>query len=390
MLTGVPDLNRAVELTRNGLFDYLTKPFQVEDFLHCLNRAKMRFNQRGADLTFADFVSRSAVMKKIHQLIVFAAENPGATVLLTGETGVGKDISARLIHQMTFANKSPMPPLICLNCPTLPAEMFEAELFGAEKGSYTGAHQQRNGLVEAANGGTLFLDEIAEVPFALQSKLLQFLETREYRRLGSTESRRFTGRIIAASNRNLQEEVSHGRFRMDLWYRLDVFSIHLPPLRERKEDLAELIDQLLAHLSKKYQRKKPIVKPDDYAVLERHDFPGNIRELRNLLERSLLQTPSESSWLQMDRAWLAKVRQAAPCAETAPPTIAGRNLSSIETQEYLLIQKALEEEKGAIRRAAAKLGLSHQALLRRLQKWPELRHPYEGTQAANEQGCGGE
>jgi transcriptional regulator with PAS, ATPase and Fis domain len=177
---------------------------------------------------------------------------------------------------------------------------------------------------------------------------------------------------------------------MDLWYRLDVFSIHLPPLRERKEDLAELIDQLLAHLSKKYQRKKPIVKPDDYAVLERHDFPGNIRELRNLLERSLLQTPSESSWLQMDRAWLAKVRQAAPCAETAPPTIAGRNLSSIETQEYLLIQKALEEEKGAIRRAAAKLGLSHQALLRRLQKWPELRHPYEGTQAANEQGCGGE
>ena len=377
MLTGLPDLPTAVQLTRSGLFDYLTKPFEVKQFLDCLHRALLLFNYAEPDESFLDFVGRSAASKEVRRLVQHAADNPDANVLLTGETGVGKDLTARMIHQLTFQQKNPQPPLISLNCSTLPADMFEAELFGAEKGAYTGAHQQRLGLVEAANGGTLFLDEIGEVPLPMQAKLLRFLETQEYRRLGSTETFLFMGRIIAATNKPLEEEVKAGRFRADLWYRLDVFSIHVLPLRERKEDLAGLCELLLRKLSDKYQHKKPVIKPEDFEVMMNCDFPGNVRELRNLLERSLLQTAVDANWLELDRAWLRKAREAKspaqPVESAAPATTAERSFTALEAQEYSLIQKTLREEGGAIRRAAVRLGLTHQSLLRRLQKWPELR-----------------
>jgi transcriptional regulator with PAS, ATPase and Fis domain len=255
--------------------------------------------------------------------------------------------------------------------------MFEAELFGAEKGAYTGAHQQRLGLAEAARGGTLFLDEIGEVPLLLQSKLLQFLETREYRRLGSTTTLSFAGRIIAASNKSLEEEVRQGHFRADLWYRLDVLSIHLAPLRERREDLPVLTETLLRKLCQKYQRQRPNLQPAEFTLLAEYDFPGNVRELRNLLERSLLQTSPESNWLELDRNWLKRTREKLALAVSTTPVNLppDRELTSLEAQEYGLIQKTLRDENGVIRRAAAKLGLSHQALLRRLTKWPELRSP---------------
>jgi DNA-binding NtrC family response regulator len=373
MLTGAPDISRAVELTRNGLFDYLPKPFGVEQLLACLRRAILRTSRAEPEAVVCEFAGQSEATREIHRLIQRAAANPAATVLLTGETGVGKDVAAQSIHALTFQTRSPKPAFVRLNCPTLPAEMFEAELFGAEKGSYTGANQTRVGLAEAANGGTLFLDEIAEVPFHLQAKLLQFLETREYRRLGSTEQRQFTGRIIAATNRVLADEVKAARFRADLWYRLEVLTIHIPPLRERRDDLAPLIDLLLGKLSEKYQRAKPLLRPEELQLLHEYDFPGNVRELRNLLERSLLYTPVESSWLDLDRAWLRKTREATPAPTPAPEAPPERDLTPLEAQEYALIKQALRETKGVIRRAAAKLGLSHQALLRRLEKWPELR-----------------
>ena len=252
--------------------------------------------------------------------------------------------------------------------------MFEAELFGAMKGAYTGAHQNRIGLAEAAHGGTLFLDEIAEVPLPLQAKLLQFLETRQYRRLGHSDTRHFDGRIIAATNKPLEAEVEAGRFRADLWYRLDVFNVPIPALRERKEDIIPLVQFLLDSLCQKYERPRPIPKPEDLQALEAHDFPGNVRELRNLVERSLLQTPLDANWLELDRAWLRRYRSAAPTERVSVP---GRELNPIEEQEYALIRKTLAEEKGRIRRAAAKLGMSHQALLRRLNKWPELKGNHE-------------
>ncbi|MCL5096022.1 MAG: sigma-54 dependent transcriptional regulator [Candidatus Omnitrophica bacterium] len=378
MLTGMPDLGIAVELTRSGLFEYITKPFHLEQLIECVRRARLRFPSFRPDRVFMDFVARAPGMRKVRSLVQHAAVNSHATVLLNGETGVGKDVVARMIHQLTFKDKSPIPPLVCLNCSTLPADMFEAELFGAEKGAYTGAHQLRTGLAEAANGGTLFLDEIAEVPLSLQAKLLQFLETQEYRRLGNTESRKFDGRIIAATNKSLQDEVNRGTFRADLLYRLDVFSIVIPPLRERKDDLGELIDLLLTRMAEKYERPKPTIRMDDFLALLNYDYPGNVRELRNLLERSLLQTPLDSNWLDIDLNWPRRLRRTAspPPASPGPARLNPLPPGSLADQERALIQKALEESNGVIRRAAAKLGLTHQSLLRRLKKWPELRQSF--------------
>jgi len=311
---------------------------------------------------------------RVRRLVRQAAASPQTTVLLTGETGVGKDVIARSIHQLTFQDAPSAPPMISLNCSTLPADMFEAELFGATKGAYTGAHQNRTGLAEAARGGTLFLDEIGEVPFSLQAKLLQFLETGEYRRLGHSETLHFEGRIITATNRSLEAEVLAGTFRADLRYRLDVFNIHIPPLRERKEDVTPLVEFLLDSLCRKYERLRPIPKAEDLAALQDYDFPGNVRELRNIIERALLQTPADANWLEMDRVWLRRSRPLAATENAAPvPLATERTLNPIEEQEYTLIRKTLAESGGLIRRAAAKLGMSHQALLRRLDKWPELR-----------------
>lgn len=376
MLTGAPEIPVAVELTRNGLFDYLTKPVRVQRLLDCVQRAAAHSIASHASLHRFGLVDISPGMKAVRRLVYQAAANPHTTVLITGETGVGKDLIARLIHQLSFQNVKTPPPMISLNCSTLPADMFEAELFGAMKGAYTGAHQNRIGLAEAAHGSTLFLDEIADVPLPLQAKLLQFLETRQYRRLGHTETLHFSGRIIAATNKPLATEVQDNRFRADLWYRLDVFNVHITPLRERKDDIAPLVQFLLDGLCKKYERLRPIPKPEDLAALQAYEFPGNVRELRNLIERSLLQTPVESSWLEMDLAWLRRARPPAPVEQTTPVTPApSRQLSPLEEQEYQLIRKTLAEERGAIRRTATKLGMSHQALLRRLNKWPELRIP---------------
>jgi transcriptional regulator with PAS, ATPase and Fis domain len=253
--------------------------------------------------------------------------------------------------------------------------MFESELFGAEKGAYTGADKKRVGLAGAAAGGTLFLDEIGEVPLALQSKLLRLLEAREYRSLGTAQDQKFTGRFVAATNRSLADEVKAGRFREDLLYRLDVFSIQLPPLRQRREDIPRLAETLLAQLALKYDRPNVLLKPEDVAILTAHDFPGNVRELRNVLERSLLRTDEGERWLHLNVNWLKRNEPQAQAAQKAPVSVpvSDRQLTPIEAEEYRLIRDALLECNGGIRRAATKLSMSPQALLRRLEKWPELR-----------------
>jgi DNA-binding NtrC family response regulator len=376
MITGAPELSQAVELTRNGLFDYLTKPVGADDFEALLGRVQLRLRKAQPPEEAGSMLGESAPMQDIKLQLRQAASHLNATVLLLGETGTGKELAARVLHQLTFTSRAEKVPYIAVNCPNVPAEMFEAELFGSEKGAYTGADRRRTGLVEAAEGGTLFLDEIAEVPLLLQAKLLRFLESREYRTLAGTETRNFKGRVVAATNRSLAAEVSGGRFREDLMYRLDVFSIRLPPLREHIADLDLIADDLLVQLCAKYQRARLRLKAHDMAQLRRHTFPGNVRELRNLLERSLLRTDPADTQLNMDLAWLqARDQDVAggieKTATSVPPS--SRTLSVIEQQEYDLIAKTLASEKGGIRRSAAKLGLTHQALLRRLQKWPELR-----------------
>jgi DNA-binding NtrC family response regulator len=383
MITGAPELSQAVELTRNGLFDYLTKPLNSDDFTACLARAQQRLSRPPTASEADDMIGSSPAIREAMTQLRQAAKHASANVLLLGETGTGKDLAARLLHRLTHGERANGPRYVALNCPAVPSEMFEAELFGSERGAYTGADKRRTGLVEAAEGGTLFLDEVTEIPLQLQAKLLRFLESREYRPLGSTETKFFGGRVVAATNRTLAEQVRAGRFREDLMYRLDVTSIRIPPLRERLSDIPPIAEFLLTQLCAKYERRQPALRPADLQALCGYGFPGNVRELRNILERSLLRTNDDAAWLIMDLGWMRGAASSAPVSapaavpsplpasngETSPP----HNLSAIELQEYQLIQKTLREEGGAIRRSAAKLGLTHQALLRRLQKWPELR-----------------
>jgi len=378
MITGAPELSQAIELTRNGLFDYLTKPVDASAFAALLRRARLRLRRPSLESDADVFLGDSPKIKEVGLQLEQASRHINATVLLLGETGTGKDLAARFLHRLTFGERATAAPYVALNCPNVPAEMFEAELFGSEKGAYTGADRRRTGLVQAAQGGTLLLDEVAEIPLSLQPKLLRFLEAREFRALGGTSLSQFNGRVVAATNRSLSEEVHAGRFREDLMYRLDVFSIRLPPLREHLEDLASIAEALLRQLCAKYQREKPELKSGDLEALCEHRFPGNVRELRNLLERSLLRTDESSHQLLMDLEWL-KVRigtDPSACNEPSSRsfTAGKRALTALEQQEYQLIAQALASEHGGIRRAAAKLGLTHQALLRRLEKWPELRN----------------
>ena len=379
MITGLPDLGEAIALTRNGLFDYLTKPISVEALAACLQRAKLRLASRDVSTNQSEIFGESPAIREVVSQLRQAAKHASSTVLLTGETGTGKDLAARTLHQFAFPEAK--APFIAVNCAALPAEMFESELFGAERGAYTGAEKKRTGLVGAAAGGTLFLDEIGEVPLALQAKLLRLLEAREFRSLGSTESQSFTGRFIAATNKNLADEVKAGRFREDLLYRLDVFAIDLPPLRKLRADIAGLAELLLAQLATKYSRHKPMLKAEDLTALRGHNFPGNVRELRNVLERSLLRADDDAKWLALDLSWLNRGSAPSIPAVTPAPTAtapddalpADRKLTPVEAQEYRIIRDTLRETNGGIRRAAVKLGLSPQALLRRLEKWPELR-----------------
>jgi DNA-binding NtrC family response regulator len=340
-----------------------------------IRRARLRLHRPALESDTDALLGSSPKMREVVLQLQQAARHTNATVLLLGETGTGKDLAARLLHRLTFAALAAKAPYVALNCPNVPADMFEAELFGSEKGAYTGADRRRTGLAEAAQGGTLFLDEVAEIPLELQPKLLRFLEAHEYRPLGGTTVRQFEGRVIAATNRKLADEVRAGRFREDLLYRLDVFSIRLPPLREHLADLDGIAEALLNRLCEKYHRPKPALQARDLQALKTHSFPGNVRELRNLLERSLLRTEPAAHELSMDLEWLrGGSRLASPGFEAAElPAAPERQLSALEQQEYELIARTLASEHGGIRRAAAKLGLTHQALLRRLQKWPELR-----------------
>ena len=375
MVTGVPELAQAVELTRNGLFDYLTKPLNVEDFTACLQRVRQRLSHPDRTDVSGELLGESPAMREALNSLRQAARHAGTTVLLLGETGTGKDLAARLLHRLTYAENPVLAPYVPLNCSAVPAEMFESELFGSEKGAFTGADKRREGLIEAAAGGTLFLDEITETPMPQQAKLLRFVESREYRSLGSNALREFKGRIVAATNRSLADEVRRGRFREDLMFRLTVATVRLPGLREHMSDLELLIETLLNQLCEKYHRKKPFLRPGDLEAMRGYHFPGNVRELRNLLERGLLRTAEDAPWLAFDLAWLSGASSAehpVSAAAVAPPPPA-RQLNAIDLQEYRLIQHALQAEGGGIRRAATRLGITHQALLRRLEKWPELR-----------------
>ena len=362
MITGVPDLGEAVALTRNGLFEYLTKPISVDALAACLQRVKLRLATRELPTGGAEFPGDSAPMCAVRQQLRQAAKHPASTVLFTGETGSGKDMAARALHQLTHGESS--APFIAVNCAALPGDMFESELFGAERGAYTGAERKRAGLVAAAAGGTLFLDEIAEVPLVLQAKLLRLLDAHEFRSLGSTENQRFTGRFVAATNKHLAEEVKAGRFREDLLYRINVVEVRVPPLRERREDILHLATRFLEFFGRAAGRPGLELSPDAEAALLGHSWPGNVRELRNTLERAVILWPARVITRQ---AFPERVEQAATGRATPGGDI---TLEALEREHIL----AVIGRTATLEDAAKVLGLDPSTLWRRRKKYEEDGH----------------
>ncbi|RMG29416.1 MAG: AAA family ATPase [Gammaproteobacteria bacterium] len=315
---------------------------------------------------------------------LLTAARTEAPVLLQGETGTGKEMAAAFLHRMSGRAAH---PFLILDCTVLTESLFEAEVFGHTRDAFTGSTTDKPGLVEQADGGTLFLDEIGEMPLGLQAKLLRFLETGEYRRVGDRRLRRADVRIVCATNRDLQQAVRAGRFREDLYYRIACLTIHLPPLRDRKEDIPLLAEALLArmkHVSGETYR----IDPQAQRLLARHDYPGNIRELRNLLfvaaslardgvidaeilERALERTrhPSARQPGQPDaRPQEERAATEAPSPEPGPPTGAGE-LPPLEAMEARYLQALLEKHGGNRRKVAAEMGISERTLYRKLKKY---------------------
>jgi DNA-binding NtrC family response regulator len=272
-------------------------------------------------------------------------------VLLLGESGTGKELAAQAVHALSPRRDQPFVPV---DCSGMTESLFESELFGYEKGAFTGAGQRKTGLVEAAAGGTLFLDELGDIPTHLQVKLLRLLETGAYRRVGGVEILRADFRLVAATHRDLAAMVATGEFRRDLYYRLSAFPIHLPALRERREDLPPLVEHLLRRLAP----ERPLrLDADSLARLARHDFPGNIRELRNILERAMLMADGDVLSLGV-----ADAESSAPAAASAPE----EGLLSLEEVERRYVREALDRVGGDRKKLARRLGISERTLYRKL------------------------
>lgn len=294
LLTAYGNIPDGIQAMKNGAFDYITKGDDNDKVIPLLSKAleKVQLKKRvlqlenmvGKKYSFDSIIGHSSKIKSAIELAKKVSPTE-ATVLLTGETGTGKEVFAQSIHTFsTKANKN----FVALNCAAFSKELLESELFGHKAGAFTGAIKDTKGLIEEANGGTLFLDEIGEMPIDLQSKLLRVLETGEFIKVGDTKSTKIIVRIIAATNRNLQTEVKEGKFREDLYYRLNVFSIELPSLRERKEDIALLAGYFTKMYAAKTNQKIKGIAKDTLRILEAHQWKGNIRELKNVIERAVI------------------------------------------------------------------------------------------------------
>ncbi|HEX8456492.1 MAG TPA: sigma-54 dependent transcriptional regulator [Pyrinomonadaceae bacterium] len=384
MLTADTSLGTGIEAMRLGAYDYLTKPATLDEMEAVIRKAdeKRRLVRQNAGLRVAATRGAPGADESAHTLVhaseamrglISIAESAArldSTVIITGESGTGKDVLARFIHSRSARGDA---PLITINCGALPEALFESEFFGHERGAFTGATSLKRGLIEAADGSTLFLDEIGDLPAPMQVKLLHFLEQGRFRRVGSTRDRASDVRIIAATNRRLAEDVQQGRFRIDLFYRLNVISLHVPPLRERREDIPVLIEHFLALYRERFQRPALTLSMDARRLLETFNWPGNVRELRNTIERAAaLSDTDEIEAAQFSQLVGKDVTAAATTASTsrAPdePDAPTRTLDELERQHIL---RVLEETGGNRERAAIILGISARTLYRKLREYEE-------------------
>jgi DNA-binding NtrC family response regulator len=379
VMSGHGDMDSVINAFRLGAFDYLRKPFTTLDLQASIVRTQKylvvkessrRYARICADLNLElsaspDFVGESAGMKGVSQAMSMAASNPDAPLVILGESGTGKELVARRIHGMSARASG---RFVAVNCSAVPREIFESEFFGHEKGAFTDAHAPRTGLFRTADGGTLFLDEVGEIPLESQPKLLRVIEEKRVRPVGSDRETEVDVRIICATNRDLSEAAKRGTFRLDLYYRLAVMEIHLPPLRERSEDIPLLARHFLEISGMHAVRVSEILRDGFLEILKSYSYPGNVRELKNFMERSAIlgRAPTREE----SRSWFGRTHGVEHLLSGRDDSAsdAGRRSLNLAEQERRLIEIALKESGGVRARAAGLLGLSRQALDRRLER----------------------
>lgn len=377
MITAYASVPTAVEAIKLGAFDYITKPFVLDDVYMAIKRAldvsklqeenyrlkkelKKKFSTH-------KIIGNSAPIQEVIKFIEKIADTD-STVLILGESGTGKELVAKTVHYNSSRSRYPLVPL---NCAAIPKDILESELFGHEKGAFTGAINTRIGRFELANNGTLFLDEIGELAPSLQVKLLRVLQEKEFERVGGIKTIRVDTRIIAATNRDLEKAVKEGVFREDLFYRLNVIPIHLPPLRKMKEDIPVLVEHFLAEISKRKKKEPPKILHEAMSCLEDYKWPGNVRELENLIERLIILKEGDTIAPSDLPERFYENRQMHPKLETGSHSLSSEgvdlNLMLDEIENNMIIQ-ALKMSRGIKSKAASLLGLNRTTLIEKMKK----------------------
>jgi two-component system response regulator AtoC len=369
LLTAYASIETAVEAMKEGAFHFANKPFDLDEVAFLVSRAlettRLRREVRRLRASQAQpysvdrIVGQSAAMEMLRTLLAKVATSPASTVLLRGESGTGKDLAAKVLH---YNSDRSSRPFMNITCSALTETLLESELFGYERGAFTDARQQKRGLFESAEGGTVFLDEIGEMAAGLQAKLLRVLEEKSFKRVGGVQDIKVDVRVIAATNRNLEAEVKAGRFRQDLFYRLNVLPITMPPLRQHLEDVAALVAFYVDSFNREFRKNVNGVSPAAIKLLQSYGWPGNIRELRNAVERAMLLTNAQT----LAPADFALTTQTG--APGVPFELPAQGVN-LEALEHSLIVQALERCGGNQTRAATLLGMNRDQIRYRVEKF---------------------
>jgi two-component system response regulator AtoC len=391
MITAFGSQAHSLDALKAGAYDYFSKPFNIEELRlvllralnkHDLNRKLKKLEQQAASerSNVGGMIGGGRTLKQVCQMIDRAAEHD-VTVLITGESGTGKELVARALHERSPRHDG---PFITVNCAAIPEPLLESELFGHEKGAFTGASHAKPGRFEMADGGTLLLDEIGEMPFALQAKLLRVLQQREIERVGSTRTRKVDIRVVASTNCDLAEMVGAGSFREDLYFRINVIPIHLPPLRDRLEDLPELVQHFISEYNARFGKRVEILTPKAMKQLEQYDWPGNIRELENTIQRAMVMTAGNR--IDLDAFPSNIIQTDAPRDDCGIHPVQNVNLLDVRqdglnitlsdhidaivmAEEIRMIEWALQKAAGRRQESADLLKISRKSLHNKMQKY---------------------
>ena len=370
LLTAYSSVDNAVEAMKHGAYHYANKPFNVDEIAllvaKALETTQLRREVRALRASQAQpygidrIVGGSDVMVAVRALLQKIAGSPASTVLLTGESGTGKDLAAKVLH---YASARAAKPFMNITCSALPEALLESELFGHERGAFTGADRQKRGLLESADGGTVFLDEIGEMVPGLQAKMLRFLEEKSFKRVGGSADILVDVRVVAATNRKLDHEVKEGRFREDLFYRLNVLPIELPPLRAKADDIPLLVNYYVDAYNREFRKRVTGVDPDAMAALKAYGWPGNVRELRNVVERAMLLAEGPTLTLAD-----FPVAAASPVRLTEQVGLPAGGID-LEQLERSLVVQALQRSGWNQTKAAGMLGLNRDQIRYRVEKF---------------------